>query len=99
MRGFIADTSDAFEAGVFDDPDGKLCWIPLVLDEAGAGALSELVAEFVDGVLALLGSATGRQVADGDDASASRTATVFLASFPSTRDRREGVRASAAKLR
>lgn len=100
LREFLHDAAASAEAGIFDDPLGEIGWIPLVLDRPGVERMSRLVREFLESVLEEQAAASRRIRAAPRARAPERIATtVFLASFPSTRDPRKGRKASAMKTR
>jgi DNA-binding transcriptional ArsR family regulator len=77
---------------------GELCWTPLLLDSTGIEELGQLTRDFLKSALEVQANATERQ-AGKKDAAESIPATVFLASFLSSRRSRGGKKASATKRR
>lgn len=102
LREFFDDVSDAMDAGIFDDPASDLCWTPLVLDRRGVEEIGVLATAFLEGVLEAQTKASKRLAARAKDrkAPAERiSATVFLASFLSSRNPKAGKKASATMRR
>ncbi len=101
LREFFDDASDAMEAGIFDDPASDLSWTPLILDRRGVEEIGQLATDFLEGVFKAQAKASKRlATTKGRKAPAERiSATVFLASFLSSRSPKEGKKASATKRR
>lgn len=101
LREFLDDVSDAVEAGIFDDLASDLCWTPLILDGPGIEEIGELVKDFLEDVFEAQAKASRRMAAaKGGKATAERiSATVFLASFLSSRSPRDGRKAAATLQR
>lgn len=99
LQEFFEDVSASIEAGVFDAPPGELSWTPLLLDELGVGEFGQLARDFLDAVLELQANATKRLPKGAGKATDATSATIFLASFLSARDPRDGRKASATKRR
>jgi DNA-binding transcriptional ArsR family regulator len=101
LREFLDDASDAMQAGVFDDPAGDLSWTPLVLDRLGVEEIGQLATDFLEGVFEAQAKASKRlAAAKSRKTPAERiSATVFLASFLSSRNPKEGKKASATMRR
>jgi hypothetical protein len=88
------------EAEVFDSPPGELSLTPLLLDGLGVEELGQLTRDFLKSVLELQARASKRMPKGKGKAAADATsATVFLASFLSTRGPEDGKKASATKRR
>lgn len=100
LQEFFDDASTAIEAGIFDDPLGELSWTPLILDPEGAEEVGRLARDFLASVVQTQKEASERlRSANGKKAQKGISATVFLASFPSARNPKEGKKAAAAKTR
>jgi DNA-binding transcriptional ArsR family regulator len=101
LREFFDDASNAIEAGIFDDPASDLSWTPLILDRLGFEEIGQLATEFLEGVFEAQTKASKRlAAAKGRRAPAERfSATVFLASFLSSRSPEDGKKASATMRR
>lgn len=100
LREFLDDAVASMEAGMFDDPVGEISWTPLVLDRSGLEAVRRFAREFLELVLEEQAAASKRlSAAPGGRTPEQISATVFLASFLSTRDPRDGRKASAMKRR
>ena len=101
LREFFDDASNAMEAGIFDDPASDLSWTPLVLDHRGVEEIGRLATDFLEGVFEAQAKASKRMAAakEGKDSAERISATVFLASFLSSRSPKEGKKASATMRR
>lgn len=99
LQEFFEDASASIATGIFDDRPGELSWMPLILDKLGVDEFGQLSQDFVKSVLDLQAKATKRLSNANGRAAASTTATIFLASFLSTRKARDGKRASATLRR
>jgi hypothetical protein len=77
----------------------ELSWTPLILDALGVEELGELTRDFLESVLALQLRATKRLPEGNGRVTNTTSATVFLASFMSSRSTKDGKRASATKRR
>jgi DNA-binding transcriptional ArsR family regulator len=101
LREFFDDASSSLEAGVFDDSASDLSWTPLVLDRPGVEEVGQLTDDFLKAILAVQAKASKREKSKRSDKGAKKpvSATVFLASFPSSRNPKEGRKASATKRR
>lgn len=99
LQEFFEDASASVEAGVFDTPPGEVSWTPLVLDELGIEEFGQLARDFLESVTELQANATKRLPKRTGKAADATSATVFLASFLSARDPRDGRKASAAMRR
>jgi DNA-binding transcriptional ArsR family regulator len=99
LQEFLDDASAAMEAGVFDDPPGELNWTPLILDAEGIEEFGELARGFLESILGLQANASKRLSKEKRSASKAKAATVFLATFMSARNPRDGKKASATKRR
>lgn len=98
---FFDDASNAIKAGIFDDPASDLSWTPLILDRLGVEEIGRLVTNFLEGVFEAQAKASKR-LATAKDSKAPEeriSATVFLASFLSSRSPKDGKKASATKRR
>lgn len=98
MQEFFEDASAAMEAGLFDESPGELSFAPLVLDPKGIEEFGELARGFLDSVTKLQAKADKRQPKDGLT-TGTKTASVFLATFLSTRNPKNGKKAAATKRR
>lgn len=99
LQEFFDDASAAMKAGTFDDPPGELNWTPLILDAEGIERFGELARDFLESVLDLQANASKRLSKGKRNASQVRAATVFLSTFVSARNPRDGKKASATKRR
>jgi DNA-binding transcriptional ArsR family regulator len=99
LQEFFKDTSTAMEVGVFDDAPGELSWTPLILDPDGIEEFGKLARVFLKSVVELQANVNQRIPPSKGSTSEAKTATVFLATFLSARDAKEGKRASAARRR
>lgn len=100
LQEFFDDAGASMEAGVFDSPPGELSLTPLILDGFGVEELGQLARDFLKSVLELQARASKRIPKEKGKAAADVTsATVFLASFLSTRGPEDGKKASATKRR
>lgn len=96
IQEFFEDASASMEAGVFDSPPGELSSTPLILDALGVEEFGQLARDFLESVLELQANVNKRLPKGADEAT---TATVFLASFLSARNPKDGKKASATKRR
>jgi DNA-binding transcriptional ArsR family regulator len=100
LQEFFDDAATSMEAEVFDSPPGELSLTPLLLDGLGVEELGQLTRDFLKSVLELQARASKRMPKGKGKAAADATsATVFLASFLSTRGPEDGKKASATKRR
>lgn len=99
LKEFFDDASASIEAGVFDEPPGELCLTPLILDSLGVEELGRLTREFLRSVLEVQANATERLPKGRKGNDAAKSATVFLASFLSSRNPKYAKKASASKRR
>ncbi len=99
LQEFFEDASASIKAGVFDHPPGELSWMPLILDALGVDEFGQLSRDFVESVLELQAKANKRLSKANGKAAGPTTATVFLASFLSARNAKDGKKASATKRR
>jgi DNA-binding transcriptional ArsR family regulator len=99
LEEFFDDASASIGAGIFDESPGELCWTPLILDSLGMEELGRLTREFLEAVLELQTNASKRLPRGKKGAGEATSATIFLASFLSARNPREGKKASATKRR
>lgn len=101
LQEFFDDAMGSIEAEIFDDPASDLSLTPLILDGEGLEEIGERTEDYLEALLDVQANATKRLKANGGgEGPAEKTsATVFLASFPSTRSPREGKKASARKRR
>jgi DNA-binding transcriptional ArsR family regulator len=100
VREFFDDASASMDAGVFDAPPGELSWTPLVLDELGVEEIGQLTRDFLEAIFEAQSAASERLAgAENGNSCKAASATVFLASFLSARDPRDGRKASATKRR
>jgi DNA-binding transcriptional ArsR family regulator len=98
LQEFVEDAEASLEAGLFDQSPGELCLTPMALDPRGVDELGVLTQEFVNSLLELQARASKRLREDGMESEAVST-TVFLASFLSARERKDGLKASARRRR
>lgn len=99
LREFFDDASASIEAGVFDEVPGELCLTPLILDSLGVEELGQITRDFLESVLEVQANATKRSPRGRNGAGEAASATVFLASFLSSRSPKDGKKASATKRR
>jgi DNA-binding transcriptional ArsR family regulator len=99
LQEFFDDARGSIEAGIFDDPASDLSWTPLILDSPGFEEVGRLTDDFLEAVLDAQASSTERLKGKGNGKAAAEkiSATVFLASFRSTRSPTEGKKAFARK--
>lgn len=99
LQEFFEDAYASVDAGVFDSPPGELSWTPLVLDALGVEEFGQLSRDFLEAVLALQTKANKRLPKGKGKAADATAATVFLASFLSARNPKEGMKAFGTKRR
>lgn len=99
LQEFFEDASASLEAGVFDEAPGELSWTPLILDPEGIEEFGKLARDFLESVLELQANASKRLPRARGKGGEARAATVFLATFLSARDTKDGKKASATKRR
>lgn len=99
LQEFFEDAHAAIEAEVFDNSPGELGWTPLILDALGIEELGRLSRDFLDAVLELQAGASERLSKGNGKAADATSATVFLASFLSARNPKEGRGAFGMKRR
>jgi len=99
LQEFFEDASASIEAGFFNEAPGELNWTPLILDPEGIEELGKLSREFLESVLELQANASKRTSRGKGKMSEAKAATVFLATFLSARDTKDGKKASATKRR
>jgi DNA-binding transcriptional ArsR family regulator len=99
LQEFFDDAFASVEAGVFDSPPGELSWTPLILDAAGVEEFGQLARDFLESVLKLQANTSKRLPKGNGKVTDVTSATVFMASFLSARDPKDGRKASGAKRR
>ena len=99
LQHFFEDASTSMEAGTFDEAPGELSWSPLILDVPGVEELGQLARDFLESVMKLQANANKRLLTENGRAAEATSATVFLASFLSARDIKDGTKASATRRR
>lgn len=99
LKEFSADASASIEAGIFDRSPSELSHTPLILDSDGSEELDLLCEEFLTSVIEIQANVDKRLAKEGAEATEAISATVFLATFPSTRRPKEGKNASARRRR
>jgi DNA-binding transcriptional ArsR family regulator len=99
LKEFLSDAQASIEVEIFDDPMSDLSWVPLVLDSLGVKEVEELVNVFLESVIDAQAKASVRLASLPKDKANAVSATVFLASFPSTRSLQLGLKAAASKRR
>jgi DNA-binding transcriptional ArsR family regulator len=99
LREFFADASASIRTGIFDRPPSELSHTPLILDRDGCEELERLCEGFLDSLTKLQAKVDKRLAKEGTEATDATSATVFLATFPSTRGLKEGKKASARRRR
>lgn len=100
VQEFLDDAAEAIKAGIFDDPTSDVSWTPLVLDRAGFEEVNRLAAQFLAAVFEVQVAASERLAnGKGDEAPERISATVFLASFLSSRDPEDGKKSAATMRR
>lgn len=99
LQEFFDDAMGSIEAETFDDPASDLSLTPLILDGEGLEEVARRTAAYLEDLLDVQAKASKRLEAgaNGKGAAKKTSATVFLASFPSTRSPGEGKKASARK--
>jgi DNA-binding transcriptional ArsR family regulator len=99
LKEFSADTSASIEAGIFDRSPCELSHTPLILDRDGCEELERLSESFLESVVEIQANSDKRLAKGGVEAADATSATVFLATFPSTRRLKERKKASARRRR
>lgn len=99
MQEFFEDASASMEAELFERPPGDLGWVPLILDSIGARELRQLLINFFNDLLQLQRKVNERLEKKGGKAGKLISITAFMASFLSTRDPKDDLKAFAAKRR
>jgi DNA-binding transcriptional ArsR family regulator len=99
LKEFSIDTTASVEAGIFDRSPSELCHTPLILDKDGREELERLSESFLESVVEIQANADKRLATDDVEATDAISATVFLATFPSTRRLKGGKKASARRRR
>ena len=99
LQEFFEDACASIGDGVFDSPPGELSWTPLILDTLGIEEFGQLSRDFLEAVLELQAKASKRLPKGNGKAIDATSATVFLASFLSARDPKEGRKAFGTKRR
>jgi DNA-binding transcriptional ArsR family regulator len=99
LQEFFEDAHASIHAGVFDNQPGELSWTPLILDALGVEEFGQLSRDFLEAVLELQTKANKRLPKGNGKATDATSATVFLASFLSARNPKEGRKAFGTKRR
>lgn len=99
LQHFFEDASTSMEAGTFDKTPGELSWSPLILDALGVKEFGQLARDFLESVMKLQANANKRLLTENGRAAEATSATVFLASFLSARNIKDGTKASASRRR
>ncbi len=99
LQEFFEDVFASLEAEVFDTPPGELALTPLVLDALGMEEFGQLTRDFLEAIVELQANTSKRLPKGNGKAGATTSATVFLASFVSARNPKDGRKAFAAKRR
>jgi DNA-binding transcriptional ArsR family regulator len=99
LQHFFDDVSASIKAGTFDKSPGELSWSPLILDAPGVKEFGQLARDFLESVMKLQANANKRLLTENGRAAEATSATVFLASFLSARDIKDGTKASATRRR
>jgi DNA-binding transcriptional ArsR family regulator len=99
LQHFFDDALTSMEAGTFDKSPGELSWSPLILDALGVKEFGQLARDFLESVMKLQANANRRLLTENGKAAEATSATIFLASFLSARNIKDGTKASATRRR